>query len=147
VEWVTGCGAPLEGGFCWRCGYHGGGGVRWRGGFRGGVCWRGGFRGGVRWRGGFCCCGDSDGAAGPGCAKTSALGRKTVPGPFRGGAIKGIEAKGYANDTRLAAAEPPGRLPRGQPQRRGLPGAASAAVQAFRRLMATISSLVLTWSV
>ncbi len=47
----------------------------------------------------------------------------------------------------MAAAESPGRLPGGRPRRRGLPGAASAVVQAFRRLMATISSLGPTWSV
>jgi hypothetical protein len=94
---------------------------------------------------------DVDGATSPGRAKTSALGRKTVQGLFRGGgAIEGVEAKGSANDTRLAAAEPPehsaaaeppGRLPGGQPRRLGLPGVASAVVQAFRRLTATTSSL------
>jgi hypothetical protein len=53
---------------------------------------------------------------------------------FRDGAvIKGVEAKGCANDTRLATAEPPGRLPSGRPRRRRLPGAASAVVHAFRR--------------
>ncbi len=76
-----------------------------------GVRWHGGFRGGVRWRGGFRYCGGVDGAAGPGHAKTSALDRKTVPGPLCGGAaIEGLEAKGCATDTRLATAEPPGRL-------------------------------------
>jgi hypothetical protein len=118
------------------------GGVRWHCRYRSGVRWCGGFRGGVRWRGGFCCCGGGDGATGPGRAKTSMLGRKTVKGLFRDGAtFEGVEAKGCANDTCLAAAEPPGLLPSSRPRRRGLLGAASAAVQAFRRLTATISSL------
>ncbi len=88
-----------------------------------------------------------------------------VPGPFRGGAVEGVEAKGWAKDTRLAvaepfgrlaaaelpgglaAAEPPGCLPGGRPRRSGLPGVASAVVQAFRRLTAMIPSLGPTWSV
>ncbi len=107
----------LWGGVCWRCGY--------RGGFRSGCC--GGFRCGGFRCGGFRCCRAVDGASGPGRAKTSALGRKTVPGPFRSGVVEGVEAKGCANDTRLAAAEPfgrsaaaesPGRLPGGRPRRR-----------------------------
>ncbi len=65
----------------------------------------------------------SDGIAdtGPGSAKTSMLGRKTVPGPFRSSAAtEGEDTKGCKNDTRLAAVElpgglaveePPGRLP------------------------------------
>jgi hypothetical protein len=56
----------------------------------------------------------SDGVAdtGPGRAKTSALGRKTVPGPFRGGgATEGKDTKGCENDTHLATVEPPGGLP------------------------------------
>ncbi len=93
-----------------------------------------GRRGGQRsilW-GGVRCCGDGVGAAGPGHAKTSTLGRKTVLGPFRGSAASGgVVGKGCANVTRLAAAEPFGRLPGGQPRRRGLPAAASAAVQAL----------------
>jgi hypothetical protein len=118
------------------------GGVRWRCGYHGGVRWHGGFHGGVRWRSGLSCCGGGDGAAGPGCAKTSALGRKTVLGLFSGGTVdEGVEAKGCANDTRLAAADPPGRLPGGRPRRRGLLGVASAAEHAFTRLTATISSL------
>jgi hypothetical protein len=46
----------------------------------------------------------------PGVQKTFALGRKTVLGPFRGGAVvEGVEAKGCANDTRLATADLPGQ--------------------------------------
>jgi hypothetical protein len=56
-----------QGSVRWHCRYCGS--DRWRGRFRGGVCWRGRFR----------CCGDGDGAASPRRAKTSALGRKTVP--------------------------------------------------------------------
>jgi hypothetical protein len=100
----------------------------------------------------------------PGVPKTSAMGRKMVPGQFRGSAvIEGVEAKGCTKDTRLAAAEVPGRLaaaelpgrspavelpgrlPGGWPRWRGLPGAASAVVHAFRRMTATISSLDPTW--
>ncbi len=85
------------------------------------------------------------------------MGKKTVPGLFHGGAVvEGVEAKGCANVTRLAAAEPSGRsaaaelpgcLPGGRLRRRRWPGAASVVVHAFRWLAATISSLDLTWSV
>jgi hypothetical protein len=95
------------------------------------------LRGGVRWR----FDGGGNGATGPRHVKTSVLGRKTGLGPFHGGAaIEGVEAKRCANDTCLAVAEPPGCLPSGRPRRRRLPGVTSAAVQAFRRLTATISS-------
>ncbi len=40
----------------------------------------------------------------------------------------------------MVAARPPGREPNGLPRGRGLPGVASAAVQALRRLTATTSS-------
>jgi hypothetical protein len=43
------------------------------------------------------------------------------------------------NETRLVEAGPPGREPGGLPQPRGLPGVASAAVQALRWLTATTS--------
>jgi hypothetical protein len=77
----------------------------------------------------------------PGVQKPPRWAGKRFREPFGGdAAIEGVEAKGGANDIRLAVVEPPGRLPGGQPRRHGLPGAASAAVQAFRRLTATISS-------
>jgi hypothetical protein len=38
--------------------------------------------------GGYCVCGGSEGAASPGRAKTSSPGRKTVPGPLHGSAMK-----------------------------------------------------------
>jgi hypothetical protein len=69
-------------------------------------------------------------------------GRKTVPGPSRGGTEdeEGEETRGSENETRLVAARPPGHEPGGLQWRRGLPGVASAAVQALRRLTATTSS-------
>ncbi len=78
----------------------------------------------------------------PGRAKTSSPGRKLVPGPSRGGAREeeGEETSGSENETRLVAARLPGREPGGLPRQRGLPGVASAAVQALRRLTATTSS-------
>jgi hypothetical protein len=84
-------------------------------------------------------CGGYEGADSPGGAKTSSPGRKTVPGPSRGGAgeDEGEETSGSENKTRVVAARLPGREPGGLPRRRGLPGMASVAVQALRRLMAT----------
>ncbi len=43
--------------------------------------------GGARWRDGYHVCGGCEGAVGPGRAKTSLPGRKTVPGPSRGNAM------------------------------------------------------------
>jgi hypothetical protein len=58
-----------------------------------------------------------------------------VPGPSRGGAGgEGEETGGSVNETHLVAAGPPGCEPGGLPWRCGLPGVASAAVQALRRL-------------
>jgi hypothetical protein len=51
------------------------------------------------------------------------------------------------NETRLVAAGLPGREPGGLPQRRELPGLASAAVQALRRLTAMTSFRDPTWIV
>ncbi len=77
----------------------------------------------------------------PGHAKTSLLGKKTVPGQSRGGAgEEGGETSGSANETRLAAAGPPGHLPSSRLRCRGLPGVASASVQALKRLTETIST-------
>ncbi len=92
--------------------------------------------------GGFRVCGTCDGAAGPRRAKTSSPGRKTVPEPSHGGAREGEgeETSRSENKTRLVAARPPGHEPGGLPRRHGLPGVASAAVQALRWLMATTSS-------
>ncbi len=75
-------------------------------------------------------------------AKTSSLGRKTVPGPSRGsaGEEEGEETSESENKTPLVAARPPEREPGGLPRRRGLPGVASVVVQALRRLTATTSS-------
>jgi hypothetical protein len=63
-------------------------------------------------------------------------------GLYCGGAgeEEGEETSGSENETCLVAAGPPGREPNGLPQRDGLPGMASAVVQALRRLMATTSS-------
>jgi hypothetical protein len=85
-------------------------------------------------------------SAGPGHAKISSPGRKTVPGPSCGGAEEeeGEETSGSENKTRLVAAGPPGREPGGLPQRRGLPDVVSAAVQGLGQLMATTSSRDLT---
>ncbi len=97
--------------------------------------------GGARWRDGYRFCGTCEGAAGPGRAKTSSPGRKTVLGPSCGGAGKeGVETSGSENETRLVAAELPGCEPGSLPRRRRLPGMASAAVQALRRLTAMTSS-------
>jgi hypothetical protein len=86
-------------------------------------------------------CGGCEGAAGPGHAKTSLPGRKTVPGLSRGGTRReGEETSRSENETRLVAAGLPGYEPGGLQRRRGLPGVASAAVQALRRLTATTSS-------
>jgi hypothetical protein len=65
-----------------------------------------------------------------------------APGPSRGGTIgeESEETSGSENETRLVAARLPEREPGGLPWRRGLPGVASTAVQAFRRLTATTSS-------
>ncbi len=67
---------------------------------------------------------------------------KMVPGLSHGGAREeeGEETSGSENETRLVAARLPGREPGSLPRRRGLPGVASAAVQALRRLTAS------TWS-
>jgi hypothetical protein len=46
------------------------------------------------------------------------------------------ETSGSENETRLVSAGPPGREPGSLPRRRGLPGVASTAVQALRRLTA-----------
>ncbi len=75
------------------------------------------------WRDRYRVCGTWDDATGPGHAKTSSLGRKTVPGPSRGGAKEweGQETSGSENETCLVAARPPGREPCGLPWRRGLP--------------------------
>jgi hypothetical protein len=89
--------------------------------------------------------GGCEGAAGPGRAKTSVPGRKTVLGPSRGDAgEEGIETSRSENETRLVAARPPGHEPSGLPRRRGLPGLASPAVQALRWLTAMTSSSDLT---
>ncbi len=78
---------------------------------------RSNFRGGARWRDGYHFCGDREGAAGPGCAKTSSLGRKTFQGPSQGGAIgEGVETSGSENKTRLVAAGTPGRGSSGRPR-------------------------------
>jgi hypothetical protein len=76
---------------------------------------------------------------GPGRTKTSSPVRKTVPGLSRGGSWReGEETNGSENKTHLVAAGPPGCKPGGLPRQRGLPGVVSAAVQALRRLTATI---------
>jgi hypothetical protein len=102
----------------------------------GGDCWRWGYR----------CYGDWDGAAGPGRAKNLSTTGKTVPGLLLGGAREeeGEETSGSENKTCWVAAGPPGRLPGGRPRRHGLPGVASASLQALRRLMETISCRDLT---
>jgi hypothetical protein len=52
-----------------------------------------------------------------GVLKTSSPGRKTVPGPSRGGAGgEGEETSGSENETRLVAAELPGCKPGSLPQ-------------------------------
>ncbi len=65
-----------------------------------------------------------------------------MPGPSRGFAIggEGEETSGSENKTRLVAARPSEHETGGLPRRRRLPGVASAAVQALRRLTATTSS-------
>jgi hypothetical protein len=72
----------------------------------------------------------------------SSPGRKTVHGLSRGGVDEGEseETSRSENKTRLVVARPPGREPGSLLQQRGLPGVASAAVQALRQLTATISS-------
>ncbi len=62
--------------------------------------------GGARLRGGYRVC---EGAAGPGRAKTFSPGRKTVPGPSRGGTDEGEgeETSGSENETRLVAVRLP----------------------------------------
>jgi hypothetical protein len=77
----------------------------------------------------------------PGRAKISSPGGKTVLGPSCGGPGKeGEETSGSEKKTRLVAAGLPGCEPSGLPRRHGLPGVASAAVQALRCLPATTSS-------
>jgi hypothetical protein len=78
----------------------------------------------------------------PGMQKPPRLVGKTVPGPSRGGARKeeGEETSRSENKTHLVAAGLPGREPGSLPQRLGLPGMASTAVQALRWLTATTSS-------
>jgi hypothetical protein len=101
--------------------------------------------GGARWRDRYRFCGGCEGDAGLGHAKTSLPGRKTVLGPFWVGAEEeGKETSGSENETRSVAAGPPGREPGGLPRWRGLPGWASAAVQALRRLTAMTSSRDMT---
>jgi hypothetical protein len=82
------------------------------------------------------------GAVGPGRAKTSLLGRKTVPGPSSSsaGEEEGEETSGSENETRLVAAGPPGCEPGGLWRQRRLPGVESAAVQALMQLTAITSS-------
>ncbi len=64
-----------------------------------------------------------------------------VPGPSRGSSRReGEETSGSENETRLVAAGPLGCKPGNLPQRCGLPGVVSAAVQALRELTATTSS-------
>jgi hypothetical protein len=71
-------------------------------------------------------CGTCDGTASPGRLETSSLGRKTVPGPSRGGAGgEGEETSGSENETRLVVAGPHGCEPGSLPRRRWLPGVAS----------------------
>jgi hypothetical protein len=53
---------------------------------------------------------------------------------------EGEETSGSENETRLVAARPLGHKPEGLPGRCGLPGMASAAVQAFRWLTVTTLS-------
>ncbi len=108
--------------------------------------------GGVRCRCGYHVCGDDDGAAGPGRAKTPLQGgRKTVPGPSPGSArAEGEETRGSENETILVAAGPPGQTvaglaappgPGGLLRHHGLPDVASASMQALRWLTETTSSL------
>jgi hypothetical protein len=87
-------------------------------------------------------CGGCEGTAGPRRAKTSSLGRKKVLGLLCGSADEGEgeETSGSENKTRLDAVRLLGREPGGLPRQRRLPGVASAAVEALRRLMATTSS-------
>jgi hypothetical protein len=63
---------------------------------------------------------------------------KMVPGPFCGGTREkdGEETSGSENETCLVAAGPPGPEPGSLPRCDGLPGVASAAVQALKRLTA-----------
>jgi hypothetical protein len=71
--------------------------------------------------GGYRICGTCDRAAGPGRAKTSSPGRKTVLGPSCGGAGReGEETSGSESETHLVAAGPSGCEPSGLPRRRGL---------------------------
>ncbi len=72
---------------------------------------RSNFWGGAHWQERYHVCGGCEGATGPGHAKTSSPGRKTVLGPSRGGAgeEEGEETSGSENETRLVAARLPGR--------------------------------------
>ncbi len=81
--------------------------------------------GGAHCRDGYCVYGGCEGTAGPGHAKTSSPGRKTVPGPSHVGTREeGEETNGSENETCLVAARPPGSEPGGLLLRRGLPGSA-----------------------
>ncbi len=102
--------------------------------------------GGDRWRYGYRCCGDRDGASGPGCAKNRSAIGKTVPGPSLGGVWEeeGEETSGSENQKCLVEAGLPRHLPESRLQCRGLPRVVSTSVQALRRLTETISSQDLT---
>jgi hypothetical protein len=65
-----------------------------------------------------------------------------VPGLSRGGINEGEgkETSRSENETHLVAARLPGREPGSLPQQCGLPGMASAAMQALRQLTVTTSS-------
>ncbi len=79
-------------------------------------------------------------APGPGRAKTSSPGRKTVRDRLWAAPEEKVKNSGSENETHLVLAGPPGCEPGGLPRRRGLPGVVSAAVQALRRLTAITSS-------
>ncbi len=66
--------------------------------------------GGFHWRCGYRFCGGGEGAAGPGCAKTSLRGRrKMVPGRILScSCCDGGDTSGSENETRLVSAGPPG---------------------------------------
>jgi hypothetical protein len=99
------------------------------------------------WHCGYCLSGGCKGDAGLGRAKTSPRGkRKTVPVQILGCSCCDFEeTSGSENETRLGAAGPPG--PCSLRQRLGLPGVASTAMHALRRLLAMISSRCPTWRV
>jgi hypothetical protein len=85
--------------------------------------------------GGYHVSGTCDGAASPGCEKTSSPDRKTVLGLSCGSAGgEGEETSGSENETHLVAAGPPGCKPGSLPWRRGLPGMVSAVIQALKVL-------------